>query len=178
MKRNKKGFLLGEETLKIILAVIAIGFLVYLLFSLYFSLKDSRDLELAKETLPFLVDEARAGRTSVDIYNPRDWMLTTWPHDIKTGGQIMTGQLPKTCSNLNLQSCICLCKYGSFQGRGEILDLIPNDCDSIGICLDNEGFLVEGEPTLKDSSGATIEIKDPPLTLDIDQTNKKISKGT
>ena len=32
-KMNKKGFLLAEETLKIVLAVIAIGLLAFLLFS-------------------------------------------------------------------------------------------------------------------------------------------------
>ena len=43
--KNKKGFLLAEETLKIILAVIAIGFLAYLLFSIYKSGSDSKNLE-------------------------------------------------------------------------------------------------------------------------------------
>ncbi|KKK68866.1 hypothetical protein LCGC14_2939740, partial [marine sediment metagenome] len=34
---KKKGFLLAEETLKMILAVIAIGFLAFFLTSLYFN---------------------------------------------------------------------------------------------------------------------------------------------
>ena len=47
MRTDKKGFLLAEETLKIILAVIAIGFLAYLLVSIYFNYRENKDLEMA-----------------------------------------------------------------------------------------------------------------------------------
>jgi hypothetical protein len=46
--RNKRGNLLPEETLKIILGVIVVGFLVYLLASIYFANKDAQKLDQAK----------------------------------------------------------------------------------------------------------------------------------
>lgn len=72
---NKKGFLLGEETLKIILAVISIGFLVSFLGALYYNSIKDKDLELAKASLEHLIDEINAGATEVDIYNPEEWYV-------------------------------------------------------------------------------------------------------
>jgi len=62
MSLNKRGFLLGEETLKIIIAIIAISFLVYLLFSLYSANRTSKDLELAKSSLNHLIEEINSLR--------------------------------------------------------------------------------------------------------------------
>jgi len=157
-KKRKRGFLLAEETLKLIIAVIAIGFLAYFLVSLYFSARTSEKLEQAKETLPFLISEMKAGRTSVDIYNPDNWFLGIWPHEVEKGIIFKERkiELPKTCSNLGLETCICICEKDSAES-----------CDEEGICLDNEQFLIEGDSIL---------IKDPPITLNIDQTNKRITK--
>ena len=71
---NRRGFLLAEETLKLVISVIAIGFLAYLLFSLYFSFKNN-ELEQAEASLDFLMSEIKAGRTSADIYNPEGWWI-------------------------------------------------------------------------------------------------------
>ena len=65
MKKNKKGFLLAEETLKIILALICIVFLVYFLVYLYFSNVDSKKLEQAKSSLDYLFKEINSGVNSV-----------------------------------------------------------------------------------------------------------------
>lgn len=147
MKTNKKGFLLAEETLKLIIAVIAIGFLVYLLTSLYFSAKTSQKLEQAEETLQFIMSETNAGKTNVDIYNPKGWWLISWPGSIDA--------LPKECSNLGLNSCICLCEKNN-----------AKSCDENGICINNKGFLIEGD---------SIKIENPPITLNIKYETKKIS---
>lgn len=157
---NKRGFLLAEETLKLIIAVIAIGFLAYLLVSLYFSAKTSKDLGLAKETLPFIMDESLSGKSSVDVYNPKNWWLGAWPHEIEKGILFFKGretQFPKTCSNLGLKSCICLCEEDNAES-----------CDEEGVCLDNKGFLIEGN---------SIKIENPPMTLKINQADKKISRA-
>ena len=157
---NKHGFLLAEETLKLIISVIAIGFLAYFLVSLYFSARTSQELEQAKETLPFLMNETIAGRTSADIYNPKGWLLGSWPHVVEKGILFFKEremQLPKTCSNLGLTSCICLCEKDSAES-----------CDNDGICLNNEGFLIEG---------SSIKIENPPLNINIDQTNKILKKA-
>ena len=120
-KYNKKGFLLAEETLKVILAVIAIGFLVFLLFSLYKAGKDSKDFELAKESLNFLEQEINAEKTSVDIYNPKGWFIVSW---IKGQGNNL-----KFCENLGLTNCLCIVK---------------NDDD--GICIENKKQLRIQQP--------------------------------
>jgi len=159
MKTDKKGFLLAEETLKIILAVIAIGFLAYLLFSLYNTGKDSRDLKLAEESLDFLVKEINAQRAEVEIYNPKGWVVYSWSNTYTKGilfWKTTEEGMPMSCSNLGWGSCICICKKDT-----------PDKCDSKGTCLDNpEGFLIED----------SIEIKDPPITLLIDYDDKIISK--
>jgi len=144
---NKNGFLLAEETLKIILAVIAIGFLAYLLFSLYQSAKDSKNFELAKESLQFLTSEINSGKTKVDIYNPDSWHISTWSS--------LAG--PKTCSNLGWEWCICICKESTAES-----------CDENGICLNNEKRLT----TLDFKS---IKIEEPPITLDLNYETRKIS---
>jgi len=72
---NKRGFLLAEETLKLVIAVIAIGFLVYFLVSLYFSSQSSKELGQAESSINFLMNEIEAGKTAVDIYNPKNWWI-------------------------------------------------------------------------------------------------------
>ena len=42
-KKNKGGFLLAEETLKIVIALIALTFLIYFLMSLYFAKTSEND---------------------------------------------------------------------------------------------------------------------------------------
>jgi hypothetical protein len=152
MKTDKKGFLLAEETLKIILAVIAIGFLAFLLFSLYNANKTAKDLELAEESLDFLIQEIGNQREEVDIYNPKGWIISSWS----------SGQLPQSCSNLAWSNCICICKNNILRSS-EL-----NECNIAGACLDNsQGFSFED----------SIKIKDPlPVTLQVDYENKIISE--
>ena len=160
MKTDKKGFLLAEETLKIILAVIAIGFLAYLLFSLYNANKDAKDLELAKESLDHLIQEINVQRAEVQIYNPKKWEIYSWPNTYIKGilfWKTTEEGMPMSCLNLGWNNCICICKK-----------ITPDKCDSKGVCLNNpDRFTVED----------SIEIKDPPITLLIDyDDNKKISQ--
>ena len=74
--RNKKGFLLAEETMKIIIAVISIGFLAFLLVSLYFALK-SPGQNYAKDSLNHILSEVKAQRDQIQIYNPENWWIVT-----------------------------------------------------------------------------------------------------
>jgi len=160
MKTDKKGFLLAEETLKIILAVIAISFLAYFLFSLYNTNKTAKDLELAKESLNHLIQEINAERTEVQIYNPKGWEIYSWPNTYARGilfWKTTEEGISQSCLNLGWSSCICICKKAT-----------PDKCDSKGICLDNpQGFSFED----------SIKIKNPPITLLIDSQNKIITKN-
>ena len=85
MLGQRKGFLLAEETLKIIIAVISIGFLVYFLAALYFANRDAEKLEQAGASLEFLISEVNLQREEVVLYNPEGWVLTSWPHGVRKG---------------------------------------------------------------------------------------------
>jgi len=152
--KNKRGFLLASETLKIVIAVICIGFLVYFLVSLYLTSKNSKDLEFAKESLNYLADEIKDGKTEIEIYNPKDWVISVWPHDttnyflfIETG---VTKGLPKSCSNIGWGNCICICKNDH-----------QDECDNNGVCLENTFEIdIENKSIQISKVPFTIEIKD------------------
>lgn len=147
---NRRGFFLAEETLKLVIAVICIGVLVYLLVSVYLNNKDEKNLELAKASLENLVVQINAGSSEVEVYNPSGWSLMSWPAE---------GKIPLSCENAGWNICICICKGSWF---GSNLD----NCDDVGVCLDNsQGFMIAN----------SIEIKNPPIILKIDKENKKIT---
>jgi len=150
--KYRRGFLLAEETLKIVIAVICLLFLAYLLVSIYLNNKTDEELELAKSSLEHLVEEINAGNGEVEIYNPKGWVISSWPRDtVKSRiifDQEIKGDIPLSCSNLGWDSCICICDDAfNFEG---------NDCDKKGICLKNSAEVQEG--------GIKIE---PPLILKI-----------
>ncbi len=155
---DKRGFLLAEETLKIILAVIAIGFLAYLLFSIYSARKEARDLELAKESLEYLVQEINLGATEVDIYNPANswWYLVSWP---------ISGEKPLYCENIGWEKCLCICKFSVAQETTP--SKFSSLCDDVGVCMENSAYV-------NNDGDFYIQIKNPPLTLKIN--NQEISE--
>ena len=166
---NKRGLLLEEETLRLVIAVICIAVLVGLLISLYQANQDSKNLQLAKASLNFLMKEINVGKTRVDIYNPDGWQIGIWPHVanvvVRSGAyRIDVGtQSPSSCLNLGWISCICICKEDT-----------AKSCDDDGTCLNNTlGFKMIGD---FEQEGRSIKIENPPITLNTDQTNKIISK--
>ncbi len=168
--KNKKGFLLAEETLKIVIAVISIGFLIYFLTALYMSNKDSKDLELAKASLQHLVDEINEGRESVEIYNPEAsfptyWQLYIWPY----GGE---NTRPKSCSNMGWTKCTCICGIDSFKGRThqDRADI----CDEKGVCLEFNKELKINHSSIR--GDGVLEITDPPIQLQINYELGEITK--
>lgn len=157
MLSDKKGFLLAEETLKIILAVIAIGFLAFLLFSIYNTGRTSQNLEFAEESVDFLLEEINAERSEVEIFNPDGWWVISWPRE---------GVTPDACSNLGWENCICIVEdLGYFQKFISIFSSEDYELDKLkansneGICKENPREFSTEEP---------IKISDPPITLSID----------
>ena len=103
---NKRGFLLAEETLKIILAVIAIFFLIYFLFALYFSsvhaakLKQAEEvLKIPPETIGMAIDRVRTTGISEPkpVPAPTGWYVFGFVSGIK----------PNSCAGKN---CLCICE--------------------------------------------------------------------
>ena len=123
--KNKKGFLLGEETVKIVISLIVLVFLVILLFKLYNGVQDNK-LEQAKSSLNYLIEQINAeGVEEVVIYNPEGWWITVW-HDPN----------PDLCSKWD--SCLCICDGNSI-----------GDCDKKGVC---KGFNLDFDEVQIDPS--------------------------
>lgn len=146
--KNRRGFLLGETVLKIVIAVICIGFLIYFLIALYFNNADAKDLEFAKESLDYMIGEIDAGRNQVEIFNPKGWNLISWRGK----------DIPLSCENVGWETCLCICD-GDWKFWTDKLE----ECDNFGTCLESE-FTVED----------WIAFKNPPLKLNIDYENKII----
>ena len=140
-----------------VIALISISFLIYFLSALYFANQDPKELEQAEASLKFLIKEINDGRGEVTIFNPEGWVLISFP----IGENIR----PNSCSNLGLQSCLCICDEDLFT----ITDSgLAEDCDDSGICVDSN-FKVDNEDN-------KIKLEDLPLKLLIDKENKKITK--
>ena len=166
--KNNRGFLLAEETLKIIIAVICIGFLAYFLISVYMKSKTDENLEFARASLEHLMKEADSIKNgemrNVEIWNPKDWVVVSWPHlsEQSWGNKYLFGMFgdagginvnPLSCSNLGWENCLCICNGKNYE-----------DCDKEGICFQND-FKVDGN---------SIKIENLPLQLKIE--NGVISK--
>ena len=163
---NKKAFLLAEETLKMVIALISISFLIYFLSALYFTNQNSKDLELAEATLENLIESANSGIEEVEIYNPEGWVLISWPYQDKD-------KTPLSCSKLNWESCICIIK--DINLGSQLLSLLPFTEDvrdkfldessntEKAICVENTKNLV----VKKDGTQQQPIAIQPPLTLNI-----------
>jgi len=120
--RNKKGFLLAEETIKIIIAAICIIFLVYILVSVYNSSTSVKKIEQAKEVLiqtdSLMISLAEGGAISQDVLNPVGWHLYTFIGEDK----------PNSCLGEN---CLCICANLLV----ELINSQAEKCDDKGSCI-------------------------------------------
>jgi len=151
---NKKGFLLGEETIKLILSVIAIIFLVMFIVYLYNNFSQNKELEQAKSSLTHLITEIAAGSAEVQIYNPKDWGVASFSSK---------ENFPKPCLTAGWSSCICICKIIGTSVHTTKLSCLATNSEIT--CQNNDFAInpVEG-----------ILISNPPIILSIDLQNKLI----
>jgi hypothetical protein len=139
-KQKRGGVFLLEETLRILIAALIIGGLFYILISLYISNANKKALDQAESTLNYILQEANAGNTTLEVYNPKGWYLLSWPHEVRK-----RLEMPKSCSNLGWVKCLCICEE---EGGDE--------CDELGKCVESSLGV----------RGYKIEIK-PPMVLEI-----------
>jgi hypothetical protein len=140
--KRKSGFLLGEETIKIVIALICIVFLVYLLVSLYASKinnEKKRQAEaLLKESdsasLKLVIERVRTGQ-GVDggnseeklVHNPKGWLIISYSGN---------GIKPNSCLHKN---CLCVCPgtsnfdFSALTNSEE--ERQASECDDGGSCL-------------------------------------------
>jgi len=120
--KNKRGFLLAEETLKILVAVICLIFLSYILIALYNSNTSAKKLDEAKnvlsrvETIILSLNEGTI--ESQDIPYPKGWHLYSFIGEEK----------PNSCLNSN---CLCICDNVLI----EAIKSQAKKCDEKGACL-------------------------------------------
>ena len=165
--KNKKGFLLAEETLKIILAVISIGFLIYFLTALYFANQNSEKLEQAKASLEHLIEGINSEIEEIEIYNPKGAYILSWPFEDE-------GNFPDSC---NGKSCICIVVNVNvpeqlWAGFGDAEGVRKSILDKSDICIENTKNLI----VKKEGTKQQVIPIEPPLTLQINYDNKIISK--
>ncbi len=124
--KDKRGFLLGEETLKMVIAVICIGFLIYLLVAVYFNVTGEQKLKeavasLNDKLLPEInkiISETEFSNAEVHIPNPADWIILSF---------VGEEEKPNSCVG---QNCICICE----EVFPDLFDWQINRCDKKGVC--------------------------------------------
>lgn len=116
--------MLANETLKIIIAVICIGFLAYFLSMLYVSKVGEQkkvDAQMSLERVEEIVTSLNVGASERQgIGNPKGWHLYSF----------VSGTKPNSCAG---ESCLCIC--GSAFDLGGTFDRQIQKCDADGTCL-------------------------------------------
>jgi hypothetical protein len=129
MREKKATTLLPEEVLKIVIAVICIGFLVFLLVSLYFSLtgeQNKKYAEASKLVISNEITRINAGEAynsqGIPVPNPSGWYIFSF-----VGEELK----PNSCAGTN---CVCVCE-------NVVLNVFDwhkrqiNKCDDKGSCI-------------------------------------------
>jgi len=155
---NKRGFLLAEETLKILIAVICIVFLAFFIIALYNSRTGGDKIKEAKDNLDRIEEivlSLQEGETqSQDIPNPKSWHLYSFIGEEK----------PNLCLGGN---CLCICASTLIEG----LKSQVKKCDDKGSCLIIQNLV---------SSNLDIRINGPDEStfIAIKRQNEKILIGS
>ena len=113
----KRGMLLASEVLKMVVAVICIGLLIYLLVYLYFSSQANKERAHAQASIEKIerVIESMDAQAEVDSITPEGWFLFSF---------VGASSKPRACAGKN---CLCVCKRVSY-GQDD-------ECDEKGACL-------------------------------------------
>lgn len=128
---NKRGFLLGEETLKMVVAVICIGILIYLLVAVYFNVTGEQkmkeaDASMNEKIIPELekLNTGEITASEVHVPNPAGWIILNF---------VSAEEKPNSCIGLD---CICICE----EVFPDLFNWQINRCDKKGICVNVDGI--------------------------------------
>ena len=159
MIKRKEAFLLAEQTVKIVIALIVIGFLIFLLTSLYFSKVKSEELKEANiillnstGSLKNKITTLKVGEsTKFVLLNPDGWYFSTFFNIIE--------KVPNKCGG---QDCVCVCDGYSVE-----------NCEENGACLIYKLYFSDYEPQL--NFNVKISSSDKP-TLNITRISENMIK--
>ncbi len=119
MQIGKKAFLLGEYTLKIIIAVLSISLLLYLLFVIYGSYNDDKKIAQAEADINKIIEKIGLAKTegvqNLILLEPKGWILINF-----NKGE----NRPLSCEG----NCICICEEAVSKSAQ------PEKCSEIGFC--------------------------------------------
>jgi hypothetical protein len=166
LNSSKKGFLLGEHTINIIIAVLCILLLVSLGNKAYGIAKEKNDLQKAEEHMDEVIriieglKENGGGKSNYYLYSPKGWSLVYFKNNlvIESTPYISKKIEPnKECTS----NCLCFCflessSYSSGTGGQGYSSLVFN-CHK-GVCFNrNEEF--SGSVLSGIKSGETLAIE-------------------
>jgi len=152
--KNKKGFLLGEYTLKVIIAVLSISLLLYLLFMLYGNFQDEKGQENANAILNELSEKmilAKDGSIQkMVLIDPGQNMISGSILVSFSKGEIR----PEACEG----NCLCVCVSGVAKEPYKLCNS-EGECKNFEEDFDNVFIVVGGKKGLKDINIEFIEGK-------------------
>ena len=149
IKSNKKGMLLAEYSLKMIIAILALLLLIYLFSVWYSSLIDKQNFQRAEATLGDLKDRMVDAKKNIQVFpllEPNSWKLISYTGPV----------LPEAC----FKNCICLCEDVKWTDKAKVF-WIPTQldkCNVRGVCENFDEFFNEFEIILR--SSVKVEYKD------------------
>jgi len=126
---SKKGMLLANEVVKLVIALIGISLLIYLLFSIYYTSSQDQKLNEAKDTIGRMKDiisRINSGAVSnekITDISPPSWYLFSF---------IGTEKKPNSCAGEN---CLCICDKVIYDNTLWFKNRQLNECDSSGVCV-------------------------------------------
>lgn len=110
---NKNGFFLAEETLKIVVAVICISFLIFILGKMYYSYSVDEEKQQAKDTLAHIEKEINSMKEGdvreIMVYSPR-YSIVREQIDYWIFMGFDKANRPKYCVEKRWEGCLCVCK--------------------------------------------------------------------
>ena len=141
--KNNKGMLLASETLKIVLSVISIGFLIFLLVSIYYVTSPNKELEDAHSTMEKIVN----GFVLLNSENPSLSLEGIGPGGWKIFSYSLGDEKPNICGGYD---CICICDTPTINlGNSQL-----KKCTKEGACEKFEP-LIKNEDILIKKDGST-----------------------
>lgn len=161
---KSKGNILTSEVLKMVIAVICIGFLIYFLSALYYSKVNSQKTVEARSSL----DLVKSGIINMKLNSLNDFeVLDPSPVDWWVLGFVSPEKKPNLCSG---EPCLCICKKPTVL-LGNRFEKQLERCDKDGACEIIEGLQDFNEFKLNSSDGnfAGIKFKSSAAGLEVER---------
>lgn len=145
--KNKKGMILPEETLKLIIGTIVLVSLLVILIAVYYTVTFNKDLKLAEKSLENLLIYLDSGQmNTIKIFNPTRWHILSWSLFEKE-----QSTFPDSCPYYG-KSCVCFCSN--------------KDCSKEKVCSSsNLQIEISSFESEQISSQKEIYIDKPPITI-------------